>query len=536
MSISMIFVKTLSKPVRSSSMLLAILCASATAATCQTNSSKSYPGDAPETGLQGQVTVADVMSGRVKQPYFKGVRVVGHTDIGNRGGNLLMSKVDSCAYVSSTRANSTANGSNAGDAESAVFLPPSAGVAVIDVSNPHAPRLIRTLRDKGSINAVETMYAISTAERKVLVAGAYTGGVKGSSPESAAWLDIYDVSDCRNPKLTNEYKWPENSHMITLSPNGKRVYGTSINPFTGNGGIQILDITDMAHPRFLGKFGATRPDGSTYEFAPHEVSLSADEKRIYAGVVGSKGDDFKLPAGAGIMEKVGPNAGGVYIFDNTDVVERHTDIHLRLISEVPHGGWHSVVPANINGVPYLVGAGELGSCPGAWPKIINIADEKKPIIESEFKLQMNESENCGKSMFGNAEGTQLGNIASHFNDVDDATQTRLGIFPFVAGGLRIVDLREPKHPVEVGYFKPPAHPGTILNAGGTYWLRLAYNDQVSDACMSHALYVPETGQIWFACVSNGFYVIDLVPELRKSMGFPSIPEKHSARTSSKPQT
>ena len=107
-------------------------------------------------------------------------------------------------------------------------------------------------------------------------------------------------------------------------------------------------------------------------------------------------------------------------------------------------------------------------------------------------------------------------------DVDDAGNTRLGLFPFLAGGLRIVDLRDPSNPTEVAYFKPGANPGTVLNARGMHWTKLGYNDQAVDACMSHVRYVPETGHIWFACVSNGFYVIELVPALRASLGLPRI--------------
>ncbi len=471
--------------------------------------SKTASGDRPETGRQGQTTLEDIVSGRSQEPYYMGTRLVGHTDLWNRGANLQLSWIDDCAYVSTIKASSP-QGANS---KSALFLKPPAGVAVIDVSSPRSPKPLRLLRDRGSIDAVETLHAVSAADRKVLVAGAYSGGLPGMSDEDAAWLSIYDATDCKNPKLMSEFKWPANVHMVTLSPNGRRVYGTEILPglATGKGGIHVLDITDMAHPRYIGKFGATRPDGTTAQFTTHEVSLSADEKRIYAGVYGSETHDVDST-----------KDGSVYILDNSDIVEGRTDIHLRLIGEAQHGGWHSVVPANIDGVAHLVGASELGPCPGVWPKIIDISDETKPRITGEFKLQMNQAENCKGSILLRGDQDAIGTIGSHFNDVDDATHTRLGLFPFMIGGLRIVDLRDPSKPVEVAYFKPGARPGTVLNARGLYWTKLGYNDQATDACMSHVRYVPETGHIWFACVSSGFYVIELTPELRASLDLPPI--------------
>lgn len=476
--------------------ILAMLSMQAVANGQVKTSSKDPTPDRLEPGLQGQTMPDDLKTETLAQPYSKGVRLVGHTDIWSRGSNLLLATVDSCAYVSSMTAlpgvppfgeNKSADGSKA-------------GVAVIDVSDPRNPKPVRVLRDKGALDAAETMAAVSAPDRKVLVAGAYFGGKPGASAENAAWLDIYDVSDCKDPKLMNEYKWPENAHMVTLSSNGKRVYGTSIDPFNGKGGIQVLDITDMAHPRYIGKLGATRPDGTTYEFAPHEVSLSADEKRIYAGVINSTGGDLNrdITSKGPSPALLGPNAGGIYIFDNSDIVAGRPDPKLRLIGTALHGGWHSVQQANIHGVPYLVGGGELEACPGSWPKIVSIADETKPEVVGEFKLQMNLKENCGprtkmEAATGGIVGAP-GTASIHFNDVDSATNTHLALVPFMWAGLRIVDLRDPKNPTEVAYFKP------------------------GDACMSHVHTDARTGQIWFACTYSGFYVIQLKPEVNAALG------------------
>jgi hypothetical protein len=369
----------------------ALLVVAASTSTSQSGKSQTQSGaaDRPEPGLQGQTMPDDLLTPTLSQPYSKGVRLLGHTGLWARGSNLQLAWIGTCAYISSADAKSVPGMPPIGNNQSADGS--KAGVAVVDVSDPRDPKPVRVLRDKGSINAVETMHAVETSDRKVLVAGAYAGGKPGSSPENAAWLDIYSASDCTSPKLESEYEWPENVHMVTISPNGRRVYGTSIDPFTGKGGLLVLDISDMSHPRFVGRFGATRPDGTTYEFAPHEVSISPDERRIYAGVLASKGDDLNLDikAKGPSPEGLGPNAGGIYIFDNSDIVDNRPNPKLRLIGTAPHGGWHSVEQASIGGKPYLVGAGELEACPGSWPKIVNTADERKPFIVSTTSLRRN---------------------------------------------------------------------------------------------------------------------------------------------------
>jgi hypothetical protein len=456
---------------------LLLLCA------CQTQPA-AVLDDHPEPGLQGQVMAGDARI--LPNPYHQGVRLIGHSPILNRDSNVQLSWIDQCAYVSS---------SVPGLIQGPKTDPATAGVAVIDVSDPAAPKLVRLLRDHGSLNSVETMHAVTARDRKVLVAGAYAGGNPQFGPNDLPWLDIYDAADCTNPRLMAEVQWPENVHTITISANGRRVYGTHIEPFSGHGGIHVMDISDLVHPRYLGKFGATAADGKSWEFAPHELSISADERRLYVGVIGSRGGDLNRhiqgPEGFS-MDRVAPDAGGIYILDNSDIVDGRADPRLRLIGTAQHGGWHSVMRANIGGVPYLVGGGELSPCPGAFPMLVNIADESRPYIAGEFRLAMNHQEKCNRPPAG-AAGIMPGGEQSatlHFNDVDSAEHTRLGLFNFTYAGLRIADIRDPLHPVELAYFRP------------------------GDFCTGHVRYFPKAAQIWSVCAASGFHVIELAPEVR----------------------
>jgi hypothetical protein len=270
----------------------------------------AVPPDHPEPGMQGQWVPGDPPGAVLPQPYSRGVRLIGRSDVWKRDTNIQLSWVDHCAYIASSSPKFLGWGETAD--------PSTYGVAVIDVSDPTAPKAVRVLRDRGALYSAEAMDAVAAPGRKVLAAGTYEGGAK---PEDARWLSLYDVSDCANPRLVAEYQWPEKVHAITVSPNGKRVYATHIEPFTGRGGIHVLDITDLVHPKYLGRFGVTRADGTSFEFAPHEISVSADERRIYAGAISSSGNDLNIgvrinPPSA---EGLGPDAGGVYILDNSDI-------------------------------------------------------------------------------------------------------------------------------------------------------------------------------------------------------------------------
>lgn len=445
-----------------------------------------------EPGLQGQAVPADNPGSVLARPYSKSIRVVGHEPIRGRDSNVQLSWVDHCAYVSSTGGPFPLIATSKGDTT-------LTGIAVIDVSDPAHPRTVKLLRDKASGAAFEAMHAVTAPDgRKVLAAGTYSDGKNGPNPGKAAWLDIYDVSNCADPKLTAEIELPENVHSLTISPDGRHVYGTLVS--IAEGGLHVIDIADMAKPHYLGKFGATTADGRTVPFAPHEVSVSPDGRRIYAGVNDSKVGDLNrtVPFLPPTRASMGPDGGGLYIFDNSDIADGKPDPKLRLIGTAEHAGWHSAVRARIGGVPYIVAGSELGRCPGTWPRFVNIADERKPFIAGEFKLAMNREENCPKLSQAEIDrlgfiGTPPGTAALHFNDVDSATDTKLGLFNFAWAGLRIVDIRNPAKPVELAYFKP------------------------GDFCTGHVRYFADTGRIWALCGQSGFHVLQLSPEVRAAL-------------------
>jgi hypothetical protein len=133
-----------------------------------------------------------------------------------------MAWVKDCAYVATLKTYI-----NVPNSEMPLSLREPAGVAVIDVRNPRNPKSVGLLRDWGSIDAVETMHARDAGDRQVLVAGNYQGRARFSGTMDAPVMDIYDVSDCTNPKHMSTFEWPVNAHNLTISPDGRRVYATS---------------------------------------------------------------------------------------------------------------------------------------------------------------------------------------------------------------------------------------------------------------------------------------------------------------------
>lgn len=430
------------------------------------------PGDRPETGLQGETPLKDILSGRNKSPYFCGVRIIGSTTL--EGGGSIMRRSQSCAYVSSSR-----------------------GVWVIDMSDPTAPKPLKLLQDPGAVGSSESFNVLDAPDRHVMVAGKYSSAL--TSEQSP--MSIYDVSDCKNPKLMSTFYWPGDTHVPSITPDGKTVFMSL--PY-GVAGVQALDISNLAQPKYIGHFPLLMPRGR--QARCHDLSFNADNTRMYCpGSVPTEADREAEP---------GPS-----VWDISNITARKPFVWppIRFVGEadVKGQGDHDAPLIAINGKPHLVAGGELGCAIGRtdFPTIFDISDEKNPRKVGEFRLEVMERCVADATFKPNQRVT----YGLHYNSaVGDAFgSVPLGMFNFQSAGLRIVDLRDPTQPREVAYYHPEAPAEAAPAAPNGAPARPRY----SGSCGSHSFFDKAKNQIWFSC-STGVYVAELTPAVKAFLGVP----------------
>ncbi len=436
--------------------------------------------DRPETGVAGNVPAADQASGRADEGYSCGLSLVGYNSLHKRGGNANMAWAGPCAYIS-------------GD-----------GVAVVDVTDPTNPRHIKTLRGAGANATIETLHAVVTPERAILVTGRYgVGGATGVGNPTP--IDIWDVRNCRSPKLITTFTMPGNAHNLTLSADGKTMWNTLP--------LEAVDLTDPAHPRFLGSLeDELRNNPATLKLMyAHEVWPSPDGKRIYIG--GQMAFDEEL-----------------LIVD----VEGWPERPARVVGRVDAPG-HSIRPATINGRPHLVNSDESivsltakGCLPelmtpvggASQPYLTDISDETAPVVVGKFRLSINEPANCLDQIAAQS------NASVHYQDVDNPRDTTFVMASMWNAGLRVIDVRNPAAPTEVAYFNPGRF--KVADTAGESSAEALMDLQGGaelDQAWAHSRYVPETGHIWLATRSGGFWVLELQPRVRAALGLPAKPAR-----------
>lgn len=488
--------------------------------------------DHPERGIQGNTTREEQRDGTARKGYNCGLTKLGFTELTTEGrkktsnGNIAWAR--ECAYIAGP-------GAVSGEPK------PEAthGIAVVKVSDDGTPTHVRTLRFGGSRSALETLHAVETPERAILVVGQY-----GNSPgDDVNPMDVYDVSDCANPvhldrfgnvtpasaepTKTFTYNWPANIHNLTVSGNGRYVFATQP--------LQVIDLAPLfdgdatTEIEYLGNLDEATPSapvspgpladlddpvegvawGNTRSrYLSHEAWPNADGTKLYIGGQLPAWETFTILDIADWLQRKGPP---------------------EIISQV-QGRGHSVRTATIKGKPYVLHSEEavFGPTAGCLPETANpfvgpaqpwltdISDEENPVLVSQFGLEINEPEHCPEALRSNVRA------GVHYHDVDNAADTTFVMASMWNAGVRVFDVRDPSAPVEVAYFNPG-----VVGEG----------DGVLDHAWGHVRWLPERNQMWFATSSGGFWVVEMQHQVRRHLGLhkkrvpaPRDPDGHPGRT------
>jgi hypothetical protein len=441
-------------------------------------------GSRPETGLQGQVPLQDRLDGRSQQGYACNLALVGQYQ--GEGSGVISAVGGHCAYMAT---------SSAGRGKKQ-----SPGVQVIDVSNPARPFLAKALATRAF--ELGTWESLKVNDAGTMLAGAGVALLIGSGK-----LDLYDITDCANPRLLNRSDTGDSlpvtnvAHEGEWSPDGKTYWTSGL----AGGTLSAIDVSNPAKPQSI-YFG-----GSSI-FVNHGMSFNADGTRMYLASI--------FPA-------------GLVILDVSDIQNRKaTNRRVRQIAKLTWADGSTTqraVPATIKGRPYLIAIDELGAQDfGGGIRFIDIGDESNPVVVSHIRLAIQLKENAQAAKQDGA-GNGLFKYDAHYCSVDRKTEPTALACGYFQSGIRVFDIRDPLKPKEIAYFNPPAQTGkNALLPGSDHVASPAFGsildhkitdpallqmqasnskapDLTADWCSSAPQFV--NGQLWAVCNDNGFMAL-----------------------------
>jgi hypothetical protein len=474
--------------------------------------------------LNGQVPKADQDSGRSQKPYAWNMRLVGQQDIQNRGENGNLGWIGDCAYVSAYYGGND----------------PLEGMAVIDANNPKNPELVKL--EPGTPGTRESQVEANEARKIVIVMPFRHPKTPYGDPPGPSQLQIYDASaDCKAPTRVGTYDFGNMvTHEHRISLDGKTVYATVTSwadPNSGNsapannadntpqngraargaaaagapaaGGrgrgnrppngdpnrppaLLAIDISDLAHPKQIASWSLADEPGMP-KSGMHDLDVNDDGTRAYTN------SSWQID---------GVRHQGLTILDTSEVQARKPNAKITRVSSFNwgppenFGGSHSSELVTIKGRQYVICEDETmgvnAAAPWGWARIIDVTDEKYPLQISTITLDASKAENADKT---NPDKAYYG---AHYLGVDDYHNASLAFFSWYSSGLRAWDIRDPYLPKEIGYYIPGARVNTKLPSSDSY-----PNAKV-DYVYSFIRYRPETGQIWFNSLFNGFMIAELI--------------------------
>ena len=414
-------------------------------------------GSKPEN-VQGKAPKADFDSGRAAKGYFCNARQVSHFE--NAGGYRVARYVDKagneCAYWDST----LLWPHNAPEQEGG-----GPGVYVMDMSDPANPVHTDTLRTPAMQSPHESVRL--NTKRGLLVA------VMGYPTWHPGFVDVFDVTeDCRHPVLESSTPMGILGHESGFSPDGKTFYVAGLYAHT----LTAVDLTNPKTPLLL---------WATSDYQPHGVSVSNDGNRLYIAEAAydDSGEDFS----------------GLTILDVSEVQDRVPNPTVPIVSRL---SWPQIstpqnaTPFTVDGHKYVLETDEFGSGKNVGAaRIIDIQNEKEPFVVSNIRLAVNK----GGQTEDPGDDQPFQGYQAHYCSLPSRIDPYIVACSFIMSGLRVFDIRDLAHPLEIAYFNKPLMPGE----------HPVYPTKAGSFAMSAPAYDEETGDIWYTDGHTGFYVVRL---------------------------
>src|SRR4051812_35998949 len=390
------------------------------------------PNDRPETGLQGQIPMADRVSGRSVEGYSCNLTEVGFMPSSSFAN---FDTYKDCAYYSDTIGATNAEG----------------GTVVVDVSDPRHPVQTAYLTERAAANAGESLRV--HPGRGLLVADRYylAKGISNvDDPDANRALDVYDISkDCRHPKLLADVVMPSAlGHEGCFQADGMVYYMASTDSITP------IDLSDPAHPKQL---------SDPQNLGIHGCSTSEDGNRAYLADIG---------------------VGRLVIADTSEVQARKANAQIKPIGELPtpqNLGQQSTILLFYGDHQYMLDWSEYAAlakpCASrpdretnfGYPVMIDMADERHPKVAAKIFNEVTLPENCAAVSADSASfpsngltkgdvfglvGSRVFLYDSHYCSTDRTHDPTIAACASFGSGIRVYDIRNPRAPKEMAYFNP----------------------------------------------------------------------------------
>jgi hypothetical protein len=338
-------------------------------------------------------------------PDARGIRQIGHSDLGGYGDGMQVMRSGDALYVGH-------------------FGPSGMGTTVLDASDPKDPRLVRQWRaPAGGHN-----HKVQVADGLLLT---NFEAFRGGSPERVG-MAVYDLEDPFAPREIGFWDSTGKGVHRIVYEGGPLVYVSATPAGFSQRIWSVVDLSDPAHPEEVARWwwpgmgpGETPTWPSDETRSVHHALIDGD--RAYLGFWDS----------------------GMVILDVADLTD---------ISVVSHLTWdvggntHTCMPLRGRDLVVVTDEAVRDGCDDDphMVRVVDIADETRPRVVATCPVP--EGDFC-------ARGLRFGAHCLHENRPGSYRSDHVVFVSYFNAGLRVYDLTDPVQPVEIAHWIPVCPPG-----------------------------------------------------------------------------
>ncbi len=388
------------------------------------------------------------------------------------------------------------------------------GTSIVDVTDPKNPKYLK------HIPGQEGLYE-SGGSQMTRVCDAKTWG-KGD-PNAVYLLrtfgkaahEIWNVTDPSNPKLVTRIDGLKDTHKNEWECDTGIAYLVSGFPDWRTRGTAIYDLSDPAHPVKIREFGLVGQQpgatGAIPTLVHGPISLGPQGNRVYFGYGTNRAGYFQIVDREKLLK--GPKEPTpenllypqIGRFDMLPLVGAHTAMPLGKM-KIPAFA-HDKLGAERD-MMMIVNEETANEC-GQGRNMVWFADvtvEAKPMIVSNYTVDPDSGHFCER-------GGRFGAHSSN-ESRDPVFYRKLAFITWFNAGVRALDVRDPYHPREVGYFIP-----AITAATDKRCIKVDGQERCKVAIQSNNVETDDRGYIYVVDRANtGMHILQLTGEARQIAG------------------
>lgn len=391
------------------------------------------------------------------------------------------------------------------------------GTSIVDVTDPAHPKYLRHLPGQGGKYESGGAQMVRVCDGKALPKGdpnaVYMLRTFGSEAH-----EIWNVADPVNPALITRIGGLKDTHKSWWECDTGIAYLVSGAPdWRTRRMTQIYDLSDPAHPQKIRDFGLPGQEPGSTGAVPTElhgpISTGPNGNRVYFGY--------------------GTNKGGILqIVDREKLLngpKEPTPDNLRLpeIARLPmsaFNGAHTTFPmldmpvaefaedkdGKARDIVMIVDEAILNECGEARQMVwfADVTTEARPMMISSYTVPEASGQFCQRG----------GRFGSHSSNESMAPvyYKKMAFIAFFNAGVRALDIRDPYHPKEVGYFIP-----AITQATDKRCIPIEGGERCKVAIQTNNVETDDRGYIYIVDRANtGLHILELTGPARAVAGLP----------------